>query len=289
MRNSLAANDVMVILDVRPTGDVEFMDRTSTGGSVSFLNTTTVSFPNWLKLVRSGTTITAYASNDGSTWTTVGSVTLSALSTTVDAGFIVCSHDTSTLNTSTIESISTAGWNSADIGNVGVAGNVSNSSGTWTVSGAGADIWGTADGLRFVSQPLSGNSTVIAEVHDMGSSSSFAKAGIMLRNSASASDPMVVLDVRPGGAIEFMQRTSSGGSVSFLNTATVSFPTWLKLVRSGTTITASVSSDGSTWSSVGSTSTTGLNTSVDAGFLSVSHDTLNLNSATIQAVAMTTP
>src|SRR5207244_4259355 len=44
-------------------------------------------------------------SADGSTWTTVGSTTI-AFPSTIDAGLIVTSHDTSTLNTSTFDSVS---------------------------------------------------------------------------------------------------------------------------------------------------------------------------------------
>jgi hypothetical protein len=45
----------------------------------------------WLRLARSGSVITGYASATGTTWTTVGTVTLPGLPTTVQAGLLVAS------------------------------------------------------------------------------------------------------------------------------------------------------------------------------------------------------
>ena len=45
----------------------------------------------WLRLVRSGDTITGYASGDGATWTKVGTVTLPGLPATVQGGLFVTS------------------------------------------------------------------------------------------------------------------------------------------------------------------------------------------------------
>ncbi len=47
--------------------------------------------PRWLRLTRSGGTITGYESADGTHWTTVGTATLSGLPSTVQAGLFVAS------------------------------------------------------------------------------------------------------------------------------------------------------------------------------------------------------
>ncbi len=63
-------------------------------------------FPNaWLRLTRTGATITAYSSPDGSTWTEVGSTTI-AMTDPVTVGIFVCSHNAGTLNTSTFDNVS---------------------------------------------------------------------------------------------------------------------------------------------------------------------------------------
>jgi ABC-type transport system involved in multi-copper enzyme maturation permease subunit len=49
--------------------------------------------PKWLRLSRSGSTLTGYESADGQRWTTVGSVHLAGLPATVQAGLFVASPD----------------------------------------------------------------------------------------------------------------------------------------------------------------------------------------------------
>jgi hypothetical protein len=55
--------------------------------------TVTRSTPRWVRLVRSGDTITGYTSTNGQQWTTVGSVRLSGLPTAVQVGMFVTSPD----------------------------------------------------------------------------------------------------------------------------------------------------------------------------------------------------
>jgi hypothetical protein len=57
-----------------------------------------------------------------------------------------------------------SGWVQQDIGAVGVAGSASYSNGVFTISGAGPEIYGTADGFHFVYQPMAGNGSIIARV-----------------------------------------------------------------------------------------------------------------------------
>jgi ABC-type transport system involved in multi-copper enzyme maturation permease subunit len=49
--------------------------------------------PRWLRLTRSGSTLTGYSSADGRHWTTVGTVNLAGLPATVQAGLFVASPD----------------------------------------------------------------------------------------------------------------------------------------------------------------------------------------------------
>src|SRR5207248_5207106 len=93
-----------VILDLRPSNDVEFMTRPSTGAQTTWITGAVQAPPTWLKLTRSGSTITTAVSANGSAWTTVGSTTLS-IGANAMIGLIVTSHDTSTLNTSTFDNV----------------------------------------------------------------------------------------------------------------------------------------------------------------------------------------
>ena len=301
LRGGTSASAAHVILDVRPNGAVEFMTRSTAGGSTTWLAGATQPAPAWLRLQRSGNTVTASVSSNGSTWTTVGSTTVS-LPSTVNAGLAVTSHNTGALNTSTFDNVTvvTGGvtpppppppsslpspWQGQDVGSVGVAGSASYSNGVFSVSGAGADIWGTADGFHFVYQSLAGDGQIVARVASVQNTHTYAKAGVMLRSSLTAGSSHVILDVRPGGAVEFMRRASSGGTTSYLAGATQAPPAWLRLSRSGSTVTAAVSSNGSTWSTVGSTPVD-FGSSVYAGLVVTSHDTTRLNTSTFDNVSV---
>ncbi|HMC70886.1 MAG TPA: phospholipase D family protein, partial [Mycobacteriales bacterium] len=108
-----------------------------------------------------------------------------------------------------------APWTTQDIGNVGVTGNATYASGVFTVRGAGSDIWDAADSFRYVSQPISGDGTIVARVTSVQNTNSSAKAGVMLRQALTAGSAHVILDVTPTGHVEFMTRASSGGQTSF--------------------------------------------------------------------------
>ena len=58
--------------------------------------------PRWLRLTRSGDTVTGYDSADGTAWTKVGSVTLTGLPSTVPAGLFAASPDYSVVTSQSI-------------------------------------------------------------------------------------------------------------------------------------------------------------------------------------------
>jgi hypothetical protein len=179
-------------------------------------------------------------------------------------------------------------WSSADIGAVGRSGVASYDGGTLYISGSGSDIWGSEDGFHFVSQALAGDGQIIARVDDISDTNTFAKAGVMLRSSLAPDAANVILDLRPSRDIEFMTRDANGGSTQYLGGAVQAQPVWLRLVRAGPMVTASVSADGQSWTDVGSTpfpagpSVVGLAvTSHDNGVLNTS----TFDSVTVSAVA----
>src|SRR5207237_1430729 len=68
--------------------------RTTAGGNTSQVSGVAGGAPIYVRVTRAGTTYTAYTSTDGSTWTAFpgGSVTIAALSGTIDAGMAATSH-----------------------------------------------------------------------------------------------------------------------------------------------------------------------------------------------------
>ena len=71
-------------------------DAAGLGGAVSPAS------PRWLRLTRTGDTVTGYDSADGTAWTRVGSVTLAGLPSTVPAGLFAASPDHSTMTSQSI-------------------------------------------------------------------------------------------------------------------------------------------------------------------------------------------
>ena len=178
-------------------------------------------------------------------------------------------------------------WTHQDIGATGAAGDATYSNGTVTVRGAGADIWGGADAFQFVYQPISGDAEIVARVVTIQNTHTFAKAGVMLREALTAGSRHVILDARPGGAVEFMTRQATDDSTQYLAGDTQAAPAWLKLARTGASVVTSVSADGATWRPVGTTSlsTTG---TVYIGLAVTSHVDGTLNSSTFDNVTVTT-
>ncbi len=162
-------------------------------------------------------------------------------------------------------------WNTKDIGQVAKAGTVNYASGTFTIGGSGADIWNNSDEFRYVYQPAYGNCTIIARVANLGNTHAWAKAGLMIRQSLNSDSKHASIFLTPANGVAFQYRASTGGSSTDVGDNTYTAPDWLKIVRSGTTFTAYRSSNGSTWTQIGTTSIS-MNSSVYIGLAVTSHD-----------------
>lgn len=144
-----------------------------------------------------------------------------------------------------------AGFASQDVGSTSPAGTAVGDGSSFTISGAGADIWGQADACRYVWQGISGNADIVVRVDALTGTDAWAKAGIMVRESTAAGSRHVSLFATPANGVAFQFRSQAGGSSAHVAGPNVMVPTWLRLSRSGSNFTASQSSDGTTWKVVG--------------------------------------
>jgi regulation of enolase protein 1 (concanavalin A-like superfamily) len=161
-----------------------------------------------------------------------------------------------------------APWVQADVGAVAAAGSGSATNGVFTVRGSGADIWAAADEFHYVYQPWSGNGTIIARVLSVQNTNSGAQGGVMFRESLAAGSKHAAIVLLPGGGVGLVSRSSTGGTSS-VSTANGAVPYWLKLVRNGSTLTASTSANGSAWTALGSV-TISMTSSILVGLLACS-------------------
>jgi subtilisin family serine protease/regulation of enolase protein 1 (concanavalin A-like superfamily) len=181
-----------------------------------------------------------------------------------------------------------AGWTNTDIGATGMAGRATNTNGTFQVTGAGADVWGTADAFHFVYRPLDGDGTIVARVSGIQFVNNWTKAGVMIRNSLSpsAAQAFMLVAASPVKGVPFQRRTIDGGTSSSTSGSQSTAPRWVKLVRSGNTITGYESADGATWMQVG-TDTFTMGRTVLVGLAVSSHITGTAATATFDGVAVT--
>jgi phosphatidylserine/phosphatidylglycerophosphate/cardiolipin synthase-like enzyme len=179
-----------------------------------------------------------------------------------------------------------AGWQGRDIGSVGLNGSASESGGTFTVRGAGADVWGTGgDAFHYAYRPLSGNGTIVARVASLAGSDAWTKVGVMLRASTATNAAYAFMIVSKAKGLAFQWRSSTGAAAAHRSGGSGTAPRWVRLVRSGNTISAAVSTNGSTWITVGSASVS-LPSSALVGLAVTSHTTGSLATGVFDHVAV---
>ena len=136
MRQSLAANAMEMGALVGPTR-IYNSYRTSAGGTTSSSNngSTTITAPQWVRIVRSGTSLRGAYSANGTSWTQFTARTIT-MSGTVYVGLFVCSGDTTTTIGSTFSNVSITGGRPA---NLAASVSLNQVNLTWTaVTGAGS-------------------------------------------------------------------------------------------------------------------------------------------------------
>jgi hypothetical protein len=136
------------------------------------------------------------------------------------------------------------GWEHEDIGNVGAAGSASHDSATdtFTVTGSGADIWGTADAFHFAYTRVTGDFEVVTRVVDVENVHAWTKAGLMIREHQGPGSRHASLFVTPTAVkgIAFRRRpVQNGASASHAASgANFTAPIWIRLVSQGHTFFA---------------------------------------------------
>jgi regulation of enolase protein 1 (concanavalin A-like superfamily) len=174
-------------------------------------------------------------------------------------------------------------WLTQDIGVVGVAGSAAFATGTFTIRGAGYDIWGTTDAFRYVYHPLTGDGQIVARVATLQNTNVWAKGGVMIRETLTAGSSYAMMLVTPGSGSAFQRRLATGATYLHNAGPNVVAPYWVRLVRSGNTITGYVSSDGVNWTQVGS-DTFSMASTVYIGLAVTSHNSAALCTATMDNV-----
>jgi hypothetical protein len=158
-----------------------------------------------------------------------------------------------------------------DIGAVGSLGSSLEEGGTLTLTGAGADIWDEADAFHFLAAPFQGDGAATVRLLRQDNTHPWAKAGLMIRDTLDPGSPHVLVATTPGNGLAFQFRSQPGGASLHASAGSYSLPIWLRLERSGSTVSAATSTNGVDWTPAG-TATVAMTGTDYIGLAVSSHD-----------------
>jgi hypothetical protein len=175
------------------------------------------------------------------------------------------------------------GFTSKDIGDVETPGSTAfdQSSGAFTVTASGSDVWGAEDGFHYAYTQLNGDGHITARIlsQEGGSPTGWGRNGLMIRETDAADSRHLIMCLgsvpeTPGGVNPWssngqffsIRRINSGTAEYSFNTTLGDYPNfdqearhgaigrrelpiWVRVQRRGNLITAYLSPDGRIWSS----------------------------------------
>ncbi len=292
-RADLSPGSPNVSLNVVSTrGYLEYLYRpTQDGGTTEFNPSTSpgLTFPQWIRLRRSGNQFISYRSADGVAWTKIseGEVVMPAtlevgLNTNPDidqAGATLSVSYSSFGDVSSKVRLKDLGLTATDIGNPIEAGYVTTPAGIGDIDvmAGGLRTWDTSDSFTFVHGPRTNNFDVrvrVDSVQQLGPLGGDPKAALMARADLSPGSPNVSLNVvSTRGYLEYLYRPTQDGGTTEFNPSTspgLTFPQWIRLQRAGDTFTSFRSTNGVDWVQISfgdvimpATVLVGLNTNAD--------------------------
>jgi regulation of enolase protein 1 (concanavalin A-like superfamily) len=167
-----------------------------------------------------------------------------------------------------------------------VAGSATDTNGLFTVKGSGANIWGAADTFFYVYQPATNNYTISAKVLSVQNTGSHAKGGVMIRETTATNSTLAMVDITPSAGVEFVWRTTTGGTAASAVVSGITAPNWVQVTRSGSNFTGYYSTNGATWIPL-ATNTITMATNAYVGLPVCAYDNATNCTATFTNVVLT--
>ena len=149
--------------------------------------------------------------------------------------------------------------------------------GTYTMTGSGADIWAVngveADEFHFAYKMLNGAGSIVAKVESIDNTNTWAKAGVMIRETLDPSSAHAMAVVTPAQGVSFQRRPSTAGTSTEETTTDIVAPHWVKIERTiSGSFTASHSTNGTTWQPLGTPQNIQMSANVYVGLAVTAHD-----------------
>lgn len=176
-------------------------------------------------------------------------------------------------------------------------GNFEFKDGVFTIRNASRDIWGNSDHFGFVWRQITGDFELVAHVTEIATPQPGSKVGIVVRaglagdeagvavltvSNQTGNPPKVVTNM-----ISHQQRLKKNTGMTETKKPNQTFPQWLKLVRTGESITSFHSTDGTTWQQTGTATIEGFKGPAFAGLAVTSHKEDQLITAKFDQVKIT--
>ena len=153
--------------------------------------------------------------------------------------------------------------------------------GTFTMTGSGWDIQGSADGFHFAYRTLTGAGTIVARVNSVVDTNAWAKAGVMIRETLAPGSKNALVAVTPAQGVTFQWRMDTDAGTSNSTEGGIPAPHWIKLERDlAGNFTGSQSTDGVNWQMIGAFENIQMSGTAFIGLALTSHDA----AATTEAV-----
>lgn len=180
-------------------------------------------------------------------------------------------------------------WIGLDIGTLYANGRSTYANGVFEVRSAAAT---SGNGLRMVSQTVTGDAEIVARVD--AKSNRLGYAGVSFRKSTAANAAYIAVEVTPADRdrIFLRYRNTDGGSETYA-VAYNAVPVWVKLVRAGNNFSGYYSTDGAAWTQIGTTRAITMPAAVPAGLVvsgsNAAPTTARFSSVAISRVAGAAP
>jgi alpha-galactosidase len=161
--------------------------------------------------------------------------------------------------------------------------------GSFTVKGAGTDIWNQSDQFAFLNVDTINSQSLSARVTSQTNTDPWAKAGLMFRETANAGSSFVMLIATPGNGLHLQYRDGTGNGCTDVSYGNFTLPVFLKLDKTDSSFVASKSTDGCKWTTLGSYMNKTFSEKYKLGLLVNGHNALNVGQAVFNSIKISIP